>query len=152
MAYKYSSRNRTQETEVLVFEYTSDCATAASGVVNHVIDLPAGSYNIGIAISSAAADQDCIAKVYLYQDPTQDGSAYSLSTKISILPHAAAAAATLLTAPATTTFSGTSGQLVQGTTHVMQENFIIPYGFILQTTCNTDSGSYSYKVICQQRT
>ena len=152
MAYGLPERNRANQTEVLVFERKVSCSTAASGVVNHTIDLPPGAFNIGISLSSQAADQALIGKVYLFQDKTQDTGADALSTVLSVLPHAAAAAATLLTAPATTTYGGTSGQLVQGTTHVMQENFILPYGLMLQTTCDTNSGHYTYKVICQQRT
>ena len=142
--------------EVFVFEVKTDNSTAASGVTNHTINITPGAFDIGITISTSGADQDAIAKVWAFQNVAQSTSAAGLSEALYIFPHSAVAAVTLLTAAATTTYGGSSGQVYFGTTNTTGAGSVgavmYPYGLLFQTTCDTDSGNYTYKVVAQQRT
>jgi len=148
MAYPYPARTRITHGEVIVLEVSTAVSTAASGVKNHTINIPKGSYKIGISLASAALAAASTVKVYAFQTPQQDTGVAALSTVLGIRPHSGVAAATLLTCPSTSTYGGTSGQMYSGTT-AGQEDFIFPYGLMVQVTANTSVGTYALQVICQ---
>lgn len=149
MSYPYPPRGRYPRGEVLVLQKAADCATTASGVVNHTMNVPPGAYKIGVSFSTEGAGASATVKVWAFQTPQQDTQAAALSTALDLIAHGAAAAATVLTVPTTTTYGGTSGQLVPSTTLYGNGNFVAPFGLLVQTTCNTDSGSYDIRLICQ---
>lgn len=151
MTYPYSGKTYPASPEVLIFEKTVANTTTASGVQTATVDLPPGSYDVGVSVytTGAGAAAAGTVKVFAYQLPSQANTAVALSVGMQMIPHGSTTLATVLTAPASATAAGSSGHIALSS--FAAEGVTVPYGLMVATACNTSTGTISYKIIAQRR-